>query len=255
MDIEKSLKINSTTYSAAEGFEKSSNPLKAETSYNIGALTENTRTMPKPNYDESTAKIIEIVRIINNMAPIRMPEYNFNIDEINGERFYKPDGELLLVRDFDSDIIRDYYYNPEFTDSKYSVARILEHNKNTGRLKVKIEPITRSGSRLKTSIAIFDEKINNKYTIIQLSEGGIVNNISEFSGKGKSFRTLFRDIYSFKPVRYLEGNDNKENGFEMIDCLFNKTGEIVRLKRYNNKKEIKIDYSNNQKNVTIKTKP
>jgi len=253
MEKEKSI-INSTfSISSGNAEQEQSNPLRARTNIGAGSLTNYSHTMPKPQYDEDVEKIAEVVRIINNMAPIRMPEYNFNIDEINGERFYKPDGELLLVRDFDSDVIRDYYYNPKYIDIKYSVARILEHDKNTGRLKVKIEPITRQNSKLKTSIAIFDERISNKYTIIQLSEGGIVNNISDFSGKGKSFQTLFRNVNTLKPVRYLEGKDNKESGFEMIDCLFGESGEVARIKRYNSKREINIDYNNGQKTVSVKS--
>lgn len=232
--------------------EQLSNPLKTGEIYAANDLQQYSRTIERPKYDDDTQQIIEIARILNNMAPISMPEYNFNIDEINGERFYKPDGTLLFVRDFDNDVIRDYYYNPKSENPEYSVDRILEHDKYTGRLKVKIEPITRSGSRIKTSIAIFDEKINRKYTIIQLSEGGLVNNISEFSGDGKSFQTLFRNIYTFKPVRYLEGKDNKEKGFEMIDCLFTESGEIARIKRYQNKQEVNVNYSDNQKTITVK---
>ena len=246
------IKFGSNISSFNKGFEQSSNPLGAASPGDSGNLSEYSRTVERSGYDSDVAKIVEIVRILNNMAPVRMPEYNFNIDEINGERFYKPDGTLLLVRDFDSDVIRDYYFNPEYTEPEYSVSRILEHDKNTGRLKVKIEPITRTGSRLRTSIAIFDEKINNKYIIIQLAEGGIVNNISEFSGKGKSFQTLFRNIYTLKPVRYLEGKDDKETGFEMIDCLFTENGDVARIKRYNKKREINIHYSENQKKITVK---
>ena len=232
--------------------DQSSNPLRTGEISAANNLQQYSRTLERPTYDEDAQQIIEIARILNNMAPISMPEYNFNIDEINGERFYKPDGTLLFVRDFDNDVIRDYYYNPKSENPEYSVGRILEHDKHTGRLKVKIEPITRLGSRIKTSIAIFDEKISRKYTIIQLSEGGLVNNISEFSGDGKSFQTLFRNIYTFKPVRYLEGKDNKEKGFEMIDCLFAETGEIARIKRYQNKQEINVNYSDNQKTITVK---
>ena len=251
-ETETNISINHAGFN--KGVEQASNPLRAEADDSTKSLTNYSQTFPAEGYDKDLANIIEVVRILNNMAPLRMPEYNFNIEEINGERYYKPDGDLLLVRDFDYDVIRDYYYNPNYTDIKYSISRILEHDKNTGRLKVKIEPITRPGSRLKTSIAIFDEKINRKYTIIQLSEGGIVNNISEFSGDGKSFQTLFRNIYNFKPVRYLEGQDKKEKGFEMVDCLFTDKGEIARIKRYNNKKEVNINYSDNKKIVTVKSK-
>lgn len=252
--MDNSIDTKKTEIQEFSGFDQFSNPLKARAEIAPNELKNYSQTLPRPKYDGDIAQVVEIVRILNNMAPIRMPEYNFNIEEINGERFYKPDGSLLLVRDFDSDVIRDYYYNPDYTEIEYSVSRILEHDKNTGRLRVKIEPITRKGSRLKTNIAIFDEKINNKYTIIQLSEGGIVNNISEFSGKGKSFQTLFRNIYNFKPVRYLEGKDNKGNGFEMIDCLFTAEGDVARIRRYNNKKEVSIDYSKTQKHISVKSK-
>ena len=253
MEEDSVIKIGNTVSGTDSESELLSNPLKAESQLSANRLSDYSQTTVRPKYDADIAKIIEVVRILNNMAPIRMPEYNFNIDEINGERFYKPDGLLLLVRDFDTDVIRDYY-NPDYTDAEYSVSRILEHDKNTGRLRVKIEPITRAGSRLKTNIAIFDAKLNHKYTIIQLSDGGVVNNISEFSGNGKSFQTLFRNIYTFKPVRYLEGKDNKESGFEMIDCLFTEEGDVARIKRYNNKKEININYTGNQKQVIVKNK-
>lgn len=242
------------TFNSDKIYEQMLNPLKSETDIMLPEFNSYKQTFSYPKYDKDAAQIIEIVRILNNMAPLSMPEYNFNIDEINGERFYNHDGTLIMVRDFDSGVIRDYYYNPNYTDIEHSVSRIMEHDKNTGRLKVKIEPIIRSGSRLTTSIAIFDEKINKKYTIIQLSEGGIVNNISEFSGKGESFQTLFRNIYTFKPARYLEGRESESDGFEMIDCLFSPNGKITKIKRYNNKREICIDYTENQKRMTVKTK-
>ena len=82
---------------------------------------------------------------------------------------------------------------------------------------------------------------------------GYVNNISEFTGKGKSFQTMFRNIETFKPARYLEGKDT-ENGFEMVDCIFGSDGNIVRIKRYSNKKEVNIEYTEKTKNITVKAK-
>lgn len=233
---------------------ESSNPLLSQNSDKNLTLTNYSKSTPKQQYDKDIIEIIEIVRILNNLAPIQMPEYNFNIDEINGERYYKPDGTLLLVREYDSDVIRDYYATTSKENSEYTVSRILEHDKISGRLRTKIEPICRKGSRLKTNITIFDLKINNKYIIFQLADGGLVNNISEFSGKGKSFQTLFRNLETLKPARYLEGKDSKENGFEMIDCLFDTEGQIARIKKYSNKKEVNIDYTENSKNVSIKAK-
>lgn len=237
-----------------DDYSQASNPLSSKKENADLALSNYTQTFPRQQFDEDITEIIEVVRILNNMAPIRMPEYNFNIDEINGERYNRPDGTLLLVREYDSDVIRDYYAATEKENCIYSISRILEHEKSSGRLKTKIEPINRKSSRLKTNITIFDLKVNNKYIIIQLSEGGLVNNISEFTGKGKSFQTLFRNIETLKPARYLEGKDNKDTGFEMIDCIFDSDGHIARIKRYSNKKEVSIDYTKDSKNITVKNK-
>ena len=246
--IKKEIKSNDIHFSLTEF----SNPLAEQNNEEL-ALTHYTKSLPRQNHDEDVTRILEVVRILNNLVPIKMPEYNFNIDEINGERYYRPDGTLLLIREYDSDLIRDYYASSEQVENGYTVSRILEHEKLSGRLRTKIEPITRKGSRLKTNITIFDLKINNKYIIIQLSDDGIVNNISEFTGVGQSFQTLFRNIKTNKPARYLEGTDSKEHGFKMIDCLFDSEGKIVRIKRYSNKKEINIDYTQNSKNISVKT--
>ena len=231
----------------------SSNPINACDNKNL-AITDYTQILPRENYDNELAKILEVVRILNNMVPIRMPNYNFNLNEINGEHYYRPDGTLLLIREYDGYIVRDYYVASEEVTSEGGISRILEHDKNSGRLRSRIEPITRKGSRVKTNITIFDLKINNKYIIIQLAEDGVVNNISEFTNSGKYFQTLFRNPNNYKPIRYLEGRDNKDKCFEMVDCLFNAEGEIVRIKRYANKKEVTIDYTKDNKNITVNEK-
>ena len=244
--IEKEKKIS-------KDISQLSNPLSSVLQNSNNQLSNYSQSIPRKQYDKDINEIIEIVRVLNNMAPIRMPEYNFNIDEINGERYYLPSGDLLLVREWDSDVVRDYYVASTKDSAEYTVGRILEHDKTTGRLKTKIEPISRKNSRLKTNITIFDLKVNNKYIIIQLSDYGYVNNISEFTGKGKSFQTLFRNINTLKPARYLEGKDTAE-GFEMIDCIFDDEGNVARIKRYTNKKEINIDYTKDSKNITVNTK-
>ena len=106
--------------------------------------------------------------------------------------------------------IVSYFYSSSLFFEKNVVNRILEHDKNTGRLRAKIEPITRKNSRLKVNITIFDLKLNNKYTIIQLSEGGLVNNISEFNGRGKSFRTMFRNLKSLKLCTLLDKPERRK---------------------------------------------
>jgi hypothetical protein len=52
----------------------------------------------------------------------------------------------------------------------------------------------------------------------------------------------------------LEGKDAKGKDFEMIDCIFDDKGGIARIKRYNNKKEINIDYTPDRKNISVRTK-
>ena len=226
------------------------NPMLSTVKAQELSISDYTQSMPRPKYDEDIHYVLKTANFLNNLAPRIMPEYNFNIDEINGESYYKPDGSLLLIREWDSDVVRDYYALP---DGK-NVYQILEHDKKTGRLRIKIEPLHRDSSKLEASITIFDDKINNKYVIMQLSHGGVVNNISEFTGKGKSFQTLFRNPDTFKPIRYLEGKEDPENGFTMIDCLFNENNEIARIKKFTNKKEVNINYTEDHKNITVKTK-
>ena len=236
----------------AEMFELS-NPLAA-TKKTVSSVMDNyTQEIHRPKYDSDIAEMVEVVRILNNLAPLRMPVYNFNLDEINGEHYYRPDGSLLLVREYDSDVIRDYYAETD-PEKLQNVNRILEHDKKTGRLRTKIEPIVGHGANLKINVTIFDLKINNKYTLMQLTEEGYVNNITEFTGEGKSFQTLYRNILTFKPARYIEGKDDKEVGFKMVDCIFDSNGSIARIKRYTSKKEVCIDYTDDKKTITVKTK-
>lgn len=231
-----------------------SNPL-SETQQGVNSVMDNySQEIKRPRYDKDIVEMVEVVRILNNLAPLRMPIYNFKLDEINGEYYYRPDGTLLLVREYDSDVIRDYYAEKDVQDPNYTVNRILEHDKKSGRLRAKIEPIIGHGSKLKTNIIIFDLKLNKKYTLMQLTEDGYVNNITEFSGEGKSFKTLYRNIMTFKPARYIEGKDDKENGFNMVDCIFDLSGNVARIKKYTSKKEVSIEYSDGKKNVTVKTK-
>ena len=72
---------------------QASNPMSEKKENNL-VLTSYSQSLPRQRYDEDIAKIVEVVRILNNLAPLRMPEYNFNLNEINGEHYYKPDGTL-----------------------------------------------------------------------------------------------------------------------------------------------------------------
>lgn len=228
-----------------------SNPMSDGRLPKAEGLSSYTKDILRPKYDTDMQEILEAVRELNNLVPVSLSEYCFKTDEINGERYYRPDGTLLLIREYDSDVIRDYYVSGEDNDL---VAYIKEHDKNTGRLRVKVDPIIRGGDRKRTNVTIFDAKLNHKYTIIQISDGGIVNNVTEFSGVGKSFRTLFRSTVTYNPVRFLEGKDNKDRDFEMVDCLFDTEGRLARIRRYNNKREVNINYTDTKKSVSVKTK-
>ena len=217
-------------------------------------LTDYTQEMPRPKHDNDISDIIEVIRILNNTAPYKMPTYNYNIEEANGERYYKPDGNLLLVREYDSDVIRDYYFGGNTNNKELTVSRIQEHDQKTGRLRVRIEPVMRKQGVIKSNITIFDKKINNKYIIIQVTEEGVISNITEFIGKGKSFRALFRNINTLLPVRYMEGNENSEMGFEMLDCILDSNGAIARLRKYSKKREININYTETTKTISVKNK-
>ena len=251
-DLNDKASVENERRMKAEMFELS-NPLAA-TKKTISSVMDNyTQEVSRPKYDSDITEMIEVVRILNNLAPIRMPVYNFNLDEINGEHYYKPDGTLLLIREYDSDVIRDYYAEND-SEKDHTVNRILEHDKKTGRLRTKIEPTIGHGKSFRVNVTIFDLKVNNKYTLMQLTEDGYVNNITEFTGEGKSFQTLYRNIITFKPARYIEGKDDKEEGFKILDCIFDSNGGVARIKRYTNKKEICIDYKDKKKIITVKTK-
>jgi len=247
-------KVCNTTEQKDFGYSEASNPLLAKFAKRTDIISDFTQEVARSNFDRDLSDVVELIRVFNNMAPQKMPVYNFKKSEINGETYYKPDKTPLLIREYESDIIRDYYIDDAPAISDISICRILEHDKITGKLRAKIEPIVRNGCYIRTNITIFDEKINNKYILMQISEDGTVNNITEFSGKGKSFKTLFRSQQTQKPVRFLQGTDNKDSDFEMLDCIIDKDGNIARIKRYTNKRETNIEYTKTKKIISVKTK-
>ena len=88
---------------------KTINPMQITSKKDNISLDNYTQTLPRPKYDEDIYSILQTVKFLNNLAPKIMPEYNFNLSEINGETYYRPDGTLLLIREWDSDVVRDYY--------------------------------------------------------------------------------------------------------------------------------------------------
>ena len=100
------------------GYLEASNPMMSKSSVHSLSLSSYKQELPRPKHDGDIAEIVELVRMLNNLVPIRMPEYNFNLNEINGEHYNKPDGHLLLIREYDSDVIRDYYANLQAENPK-----------------------------------------------------------------------------------------------------------------------------------------
>ena len=140
-----------------ESFSEISSPL-AEKKVSEMALSNFSQEINRPKYDADLNEIIEVVRILNNLAPLKMPVYNFNVDEINGDRYYRPDDNLLLIREYDSDVIRDYYVSQKQDNSPFSIKYILERDKNTGILRTKIEPLKRVNGEIKKNNITVEKK-------------------------------------------------------------------------------------------------
>ena len=86
-DISSYKKSLSEDYAVENSLSRLSNPLSVEYMNDKTALNNYSQEVPRPKYDKDIEEIAETVRILNNMAPKKMPEYNFNCEEINGERY------------------------------------------------------------------------------------------------------------------------------------------------------------------------
>ena len=251
-NFKASLRIDRRTI--AEYLEQISNPINAQAEVGSIALSDYNQTIPRPKFDKDVSEIIEMSRILNNLAPIKIAIPKLKVDETNGDRFYNDDGTLSFIREEENDIVRDYYPSESPLESGVEFDANYEIDKNTGKILLKVEPNKRQGSRLKTNITFLNNKINDKYILVQLNEDNYVNNITEFSGNGKYFKTLFRDPHDYRPVRYMEGRDDENGNFEMIDCIFDKIGNVARIKRYTNNREVSISYTDDTKNISVKNR-
>ena len=229
---------------------ESPNPLRLKANLSsLSALSNYNQVLVKPKFDKDSMEVLTKIDELTKLTPNKLElPYGFELDTINGERIYDNNGKLLYIREYGNDIIRDYY--PDDASSK--IKSISERDKNSGALISKVEPLKRKDGSTKTNITIFDEKINNKYTIFHLEEDGTVNSITEFSGKGKDFRTLFKNPYNNTPVRYIEAKENDSGEFEFLDCRLNSNQEVTDIKKLSASKEVNIHYSGNQKIIDVK---
>ena len=229
---------------------ESTNPLRLKANLSsLSALSNYNQVLVKPKFDKDSMDILTSIDELKKLIPDKLElPYSFELDAINGERIYDTEGKLCYIREYGNDIIRDYYPS----ENGLKVAKIFEINKNTGALISKIEPAIRQDGSLKTNITIFDEKINNKYTIIQLGEDSNINSITEFSGKGKDFRTLFKNPYNGTPIRYIEAKENNGGEFEFLDCRLDSNQNITEIKKLSTTRETNINYSGNKKIIDVK---
>lgn len=227
------------------------NPLRLKINLSsLTALSNYNQVLLRPKYDSDAEEILDKVKTLSNLVPRKLSfPYSFNLDDVNGERVYDTNGQLLYIREYDNDTVKEYY-----PADKNKIKFILERDKNSSAVLSKIEPVVKNDGSVKTAVTIFDEKINNKYTILNAEEDGSIVNITEVSSSGKGFRTLFKNPYTNLPVRYLEakGQDNEE--FSLLDCRFDGNGEIKDIKRISSAKEVDIHYDEDKKIIDVKNK-
>ena len=229
---------------------QSPNPLRLKANLSsLTALSNYNQVLLKPKFDKDSAEILNRVGEMTNISPdkLKLP-YSFKLDEINGERIYAKDGRLKVIREYETDTVRQYYP----ADDNIHAGKILEIDKNSGTIVSKIEPVIQPDGTIKTNIIVFDGKINNKYTMFQVEDNGTISSITEIFEKGKNFRTLFRNPETAIPERYIEALENKDGEFEVIDCRLNP--EVQEIKRTTAAKEVNIKYENNQKIIDVKRK-
>ena len=245
--------INPISFKASVAYNKevekkeSPNPLRLKVSLSgLTSLSNYNQVLLRPKDDRDSAEIMEKVNTLNNMAPQKLDVFHsFKKDDINGERIYNEDGSIAYIREYENDVIRDYYTEGDL------ISKIIERDKNTGAAIVQIEPQIKKDGSYKLNVTVFDEKINNKYTLFQVEEDGSVSSITEFSGKGNSFETLFRNPDTLIPLRYLEAEEDGKD-FLLTDCKFSSDGKISEIKKVSGAKEMRILYEGNQKSISVK---
>lgn len=235
--------------------ETSPNPLRLKTNLaSLTALSNYSQALHKPKIDVDTLNVLQNVRLLNSFAPqkFNLP-YSYNFNEINGDRIYNSQGKILCIKQEHVNTVKYYYPDKNTDDNKTSVYAIEEYDKENGNLQAKYEPVRKPDGSIKTKITIFDDKFNGKYTMFQVEEDGLVRTITDFSSDGASFRTLYRNTETMLPERYIESNETNAEDFSLVDCKFDKAGNISELKNLNSSKEVTIRYEGNTKTVSVKS--
>ena len=230
----------------------SPNPLRLKVNLSsLAAISNYNQVLLKPKFDKDTIGIINSASEMLKQTPNRLElPYSFKTDEINGERIYDKNGTLKLIKEYANDTIMEYYP----ADNQEFIKTILEKDKSGNIIISKIEPVRQDDGSFKTNVIIFDEKINNKYTMFQVEEGGIVNSTTEIFENGKNFRTLIFNPKNLNPERYIESKENNNGEFEITDCRFGSNLEVKELRQITAAKEVNISYSGNKKTIDVRRK-
>lgn len=235
--------------------ETSPNPLRLKTNLaSLSALSNYNQVLLKHKNDIDCLEIMSKVRTINSFAPqkINLP-HSYNINEINGERLYDGENQLVCVKQEGAVSTKYFYPDKNAGDENLSVAYIEEFDKDSGKLLAKFEPSKRANGSIKTNMTVFDIKENNKYTVFLLEEDGLVKTITEFSKDGAVFKSLYRNPETLVPIRYLESTDANDEDFSLTDCRFNKNGEISEIREVTSQREVLIKYDGSSKSISVKS--
>ncbi len=231
--------------------ESPANPLRLKANLSsLSALSSYNQISLRPKFDYDSMEILTKVDALSKLIPrdIKIP-YSFNLNEINGERIYTKDDYLACVREYDNDTVRDYI--PSKDGQK--VVQIIERDRKNGMVISKIEKSHKENSEEKINVTIYDDKINDKYTMFQIQNTN-VSSITEFFANGKKFRTLTKDTYTNKPTRYMEAKETDNGEFVFTDAKLNSKGEVSEIKKVSSNKEVCIKYEGTQKIVDVKQK-
>lgn len=229
----------------------SPNPLRLKANLSsLAAISNYNQVLIKPKFDKDTIGVINNASKMLKQTPNKLElPYSFKTDEINGERIYDKNGVLKLIKEYKNDTIMEYYP----AENQELIKTILEKNKN-GSVISKIQRVKQKDGSFKTNIIIFDEKINNKYTMFQVEEEGNISSITEIFENGKNFRTLIFNTKNYNPERYIESKENNKGDFEITDCRFGTNLDVKELKQITSEKEVNITYSENKKIIDVRRK-
>ena len=231
--------------------ENPANPLRLKANLSsLAAFSSYNQVSIKPKFDYDSMEILTKVDALSKLIPQDMHiPYSFNLNEINGERIVGKDGNLVSIREYDNEIIRDYI--PSKDGEK--ISQIIERDRNNGAIISKIERIQKENSNDKINITVYDDKINDKYTMFQIENGNVAG-ITEFFADGKKFRTLLKDTLTNKPQRYMEAKEDENGDFVFTDAKLDSIGEVNEIKKVSPNKEVCIRYEGVQKIVDVKQK-